>query len=61
MLEKAFFDILYFSQVRSLLFKRLPEVEISKEFKTKKLLDMIQRVSSKRLRTIMKDQLDKIL
>lgn len=59
--EKALLDILYLSTARSLLFKRLPEIEIPKNFNTRKCITMINKISSQRLKTIVTNSLEKIL
>ncbi len=55
--EKALLDFLYLSSVRSFLFKRLPELEIPHGFKSKAAFKMIEKISSQRMRTLVREKL----
>jgi predicted transcriptional regulator of viral defense system len=56
--EKALLDTLYLSTSSSAWFKKLPELEIPKGFKFKLAFEMIEKIPSLRLRTIVKSKLD---
>ena len=55
--EKALLDVLYLSSVRSLLFSRLPELEIPRSFKSKEAFKMIEKITSPRMRTLVRKEL----
>ena len=59
--EKALLDILYLAPARSLLFQSLPELEIPSNFKTAEARKMIQKIPSKRLRTLVQKRFDSII
>lgn len=59
--EKALLDILYLSPARSLLFQSLPELELQSNFNIPKALQMVEKIPSKRTRTLVKNRLEKIL
>jgi len=59
--EKALLDIFYLFPTRSLLFRALPEIELPKNFNTRKILEWIKKISSKQRSTIVKKQLTEIL
>jgi predicted transcriptional regulator of viral defense system len=59
--EKALLDVLYLSTVRSLLFSALPELEIPHGFKSKEAFKMIEKIPSRRLRTLVREKLQAIL
>lgn len=59
--EKALLDTLYLQATKTLLFKKLPELELPKNFNIKKSLKMIEHISSQRLRTLVTNQLNIIL
>lgn len=58
--EKALIDILYLTPARSKLFKSLPEVEFPASFNYKKAITMIDKIPSARIRTIVKQRLEKL-
>lgn len=60
-LEKALLDTLYFAPARSLLFKALPEIELPENFNVKHAYETITKISSLRLRTIVKNRLEALL
>lgn len=49
--EKALFDFFYFSATKKNIFKSLPELEIPKRFKKKKLQDWCELITNPRLRS----------
>lgn len=49
--EKALFDFFYFSATKKNIFKSLPELEILKSFKKKKLSEWCDLISNPRLRS----------
>ena len=59
--EKALLDVFYLSSVRSFLFHALPEVEIPRSFKTKEAFKMIEKISSLRIRTLVRERFQQIL
>lgn len=59
--EKALLDIFYLSPVHTNLFKTLPELEISSQFKAKEAWKMIKKISSPRLQTIVSRKLKDVL
>ncbi|HSX11100.1 MAG TPA: hypothetical protein VLF94_05250 [Chlamydiales bacterium] len=58
--EKALIDVFYLSSTRSLIFSALPELEIPRHFKKKEALQMIERIPSSRIRTIVREKLSAI-
>jgi len=58
---KALVDFLYLSTTRGRLFASLPEVELPPGFQRRAAHKWIQRISSKRLKTIMAQRLDEVL
>ncbi len=59
--EKALLDVLYLTDTRSHLFRSLPEIELHKRFNTKLAINMINKIESKRVKTIMRTRLNEIL
>lgn len=55
--EKALLDFLYLSFVRSSLFRKLPELELPRNFKVKEAMKMIEKISSQRIRTFVRKKL----
>ena len=52
--EKALLDVLYLSSARSLLFSSLPELEIPRSFNRKEAVNMIEKIPSLRIRSIVR-------
>ncbi len=59
--EKALLDILYLSPARSLLFKTLPEVEISRRFRISFAREMIEKITSKQRRSLVKNRFEGLI
>ena len=59
--EKALLDILYLSPARSHLFQALPEVELSEIFDIIRTYDMIKKIPSLRLKTLVTKRLEVLL
>jgi predicted transcriptional regulator of viral defense system len=59
--EKALLDVLYLSSARSYLFSVLPELEIPQGFKSKEALNMIEKITSSRMRTFVREKLQQHL
>lgn len=59
-IEKALLDTLYFSPARSHLFQVLPEIELPENFNVKRAYDMIKKIPSVRLKTVVKNRLEAI-
>lgn len=59
--EKALLDVLYLSSARSLLFSSLPELEIPRSFKMKEAMNMIEKIPSLRIRTLVRKKLQKYI
>jgi predicted transcriptional regulator of viral defense system len=59
--EKALLDVCYLSSVSSLLFSKLPELEIPRGFKSKEALKMIEQISSSRIRTLVRERFEKFM
>jgi predicted transcriptional regulator of viral defense system len=59
--EKALLDILYLSSARSHLFQSLPEVELPKNFDIVRAYDMIKKIPSLRLKTLVTRRLEVFL
>ena len=59
--EKALFDVAYLSATRTRLFSSLPELEIPKGFRPKRLEHWVQRIPSSRGRTIVENKLSQFL
>ncbi|HSX11415.1 MAG TPA: hypothetical protein VLF94_06860 [Chlamydiales bacterium] len=55
--EKALLDVFYLSSVRSFLFSALPELEIPRHFKSKEAFKMIEKITSPRIRTMVRNKL----
>lgn len=55
--EKALLDVFYLSAGRSLLFSKLPELELPRGFKVKEALGMIKKIPSLRMRTLVREKL----
>ncbi|HWL86388.1 MAG TPA: hypothetical protein VNO21_11330, partial [Polyangiaceae bacterium] len=59
--EKALFDVAYLSATRTRLFSALPEVELPKGFRKKRLEYWMTRIPSARGRTIVRNKIDQFL
>lgn len=59
--EKALLDFFYLSAARSLLFTRLPELEIPPHFRSKEAFQMIDQIPSQRVRTLVHQKLKQYL
>jgi hypothetical protein len=59
--EKALVDFLYLSPTRGRLFASLPELELPPGFRRRAAREWIQRIPSKRLKTIVTQRLDEVL
>jgi predicted transcriptional regulator of viral defense system len=59
--EKALLDFLYLSGAKSLLFGKLPELELPKKFSRKKANEMIERIPSLQRRTLVQNRFNEIL
>jgi predicted transcriptional regulator of viral defense system len=59
--EKALVDFFYLSPTRGRLFASLPEIELPRKFRRGVAREWVQRVPSKRVRTIVEDRLDQVL
>lgn len=60
-IEKALLDTLYFAPARSHLFQFLPEVELPESFNVKHAYDMIKKIPSLRLKTVVKKRFEALL
>lgn len=58
--EKALFDTLYLNGARGRRYSRLPELEIPDGFKYTEVHDWIKRISLRRLRALVEDQVQRI-
>ncbi|HYR55305.1 MAG TPA: hypothetical protein VEM39_04255, partial [Myxococcaceae bacterium] len=59
--EKALVDFLYFSPTRGRLFNALPELELPRGFRRNVAREWVQRIPSRRVRTIVARRLDEVL
>lgn len=59
--EKALFDFFYFSATKKNIFKSLPELELPKSFKRKKLLEWCALIKNPRLRSHVSGKVKDIL
>jgi predicted transcriptional regulator of viral defense system len=59
--EKALFDMAYFSGGRTRLFARLPELELPKRLREKRLRDWTARISAPRRRSMVTTRLARML
>jgi hypothetical protein len=59
--EKALIDTLYLTPAKSNLFKSLPELELPKSFNLKKTQEIIKKIPSQRIRSLVQNRLEKIL
>lgn len=59
--EKALLDLFYLTHAKSHLFKRLPELELPKDFDVKKAYKIIRKIKSVRQQTIISKKLDGFL
>ncbi len=59
--EKALFDFLYLSPTRGRLFAALPELELPRGFRKSVVREWIERISSRRSRTIVERKLGEVL
>ncbi len=59
--EKALVDFLYLSPTRGRMFASLPELELPPAFRRRAARGWIQRIPSKRLKTIVAQRLDEVL
>jgi len=59
--EKALVDFLYLSPTRARLFAALPEIELPRNFRRSVAREWVQRIPSRRLRTIAANRLDQVL
>lgn len=59
--EKALLDFLYLYPARSLLFKSLPEIELSKKFNKQQALSMLEKITVISRRNMVKARLVNIL
>lgn len=58
--EKALFDVFYLNPSENRLFRSLPELEIPKNFKVRKLLEWAKKIKSKQRRTIIQKNVTKL-
>jgi predicted transcriptional regulator of viral defense system len=59
--EKALLDILYLSSASSSVFSALPELELPRGFNRKKALQMIEKIPSLRMRTLVREKFKEFL
>jgi predicted transcriptional regulator of viral defense system len=59
--EKALIDILYLTPARSKLFKTLPEIEFPSSFSQKKVKEIINKIPSERIKTVVQTRLEALL
>lgn len=59
--EKALLDVLYLTNTRTNLFKKLPEIELAKNFNIPLAKKMINKIQVPRLKTIMQTRFQSIL
>ena len=59
--EKALIDVLYLTPASSNLFKTLPEVEFPESFSQQKAMAIINKIPSKRIKTIVRERLETLL
>lgn len=59
--EKALVDFLYLHPAKSKLFRALPEVELTKNFKVRTARNMIHRIRSGRRRNLVRNLFDELL
>lgn len=59
--EKALVDFLYLSPTRGRLFAALPEIELPRGFRRSVAHQWLERIASRRLRTIVANRLDQVL
>ena len=59
--EKALVDFLYLSPTRGRMFASLPELELPPTFRRRAAGEWIERIPSKRLRTIVAERLAEVL
>lgn len=59
--EKALFDFLYLSPTRGRLFTALPELEVPRGFRRSAVREWVDRIPSRRSRTIVQRRLDEVL
>jgi predicted transcriptional regulator of viral defense system len=59
--EKALVDVFYLSPTKSRLFAALPELELPPRFKVREARRWVARISSARLRTIVRERLERAL
>jgi predicted transcriptional regulator of viral defense system len=59
--EKALVDFLYLSPTRARLFAALPEIELPRGFRRSVAREWVQRIASRRLKTIVSSRLDQVL
>ena len=59
--EKALLDFCYLKFTRSNLFSTLPELEIPRNFNVEKAWRMVERITSKRQRTIVEKVFGELL
>lgn len=59
--EKALFDFLYLSPTRGRLFAALPELELPRSFPRSAVREWIDRIPSRRSRTMVRRALDELL
>ncbi len=59
--EKALLDVLYLSTARSRLFKRLPELELTKKFSVKRAREMIGRIKSPQRRSLVASRFEAMI
>lgn len=59
--EKALIDILYLTPAKSELFKTLPEIEIPNSFNHKKAFEIVNKIPSLRIKTLVQKRLEMLL
>jgi hypothetical protein len=59
--EKALIDMFYLSQTKSRLFSTLPEIELPENFKLSVAKKIIDKIPSKRRKTLVQNRLEKFM
>ncbi|MFH0881234.1 MAG: hypothetical protein V2A34_16095 [Lentisphaerota bacterium] len=59
--EKALLDVLYLSPAKSRLFAALPELEFPKKINMRRLRQMMEKIASRRLQTLVGSRLESLL
>jgi predicted transcriptional regulator of viral defense system len=60
-MEKALFDLLYFSRVKSRLFSNLNEIEIPEKFSTKVMMAYVDKITETKMRSVVMIQVEKLI